>query len=1442
VARSSVLSVPEREKYPSIRWNLATRSVGFEANQFVGKTLRTMKTSNGQDSEHLEFRRWVYSLTHSQLLNAMEFSPYIDGPANTSHEYDLFIEMIRLQPPPLCPIHPRAVPYNVASAKGKTDGRNPTLQVLRNRMQQPRLFQFFISETNSNNSYMPSLIPRASNGAAAVRRRGGTKQRNGKRVASFTQEQRFEVIARKHVTEWGDVMSVGCTDEQQAADEKILAYTLVDPKLAGDPKAQTFISFGVTSDERRSSDLLRLLQVASRGYFLSINHHQRNHTSHYAPAFCAPWLDPTSRWFSLPMYIASRFEVALWDSFSNQRRVWRLQRNRPWENLQERLTEPAIQVALQRAMLQVLTQNIMRQDVEMPPSNLRDGLLFDLLESIEFWRARAKSPNSFYKDHTPKYERCQWLSGISGSPVVEIGTTTHRIRLYVRQQLQVEICKEMERHLLDRRSFRDLQTGVATAPHPTQRSKKKKQRRKVARKRQPAFEPRIKTDTQEDGSSGDESDTEANRAKPIRSDENIRLCFPENGTPFVERNRNIILCLAMLNDVVNNAFRQVGLEVSSDESDLSVKHGNKSRHGGSKAGVHKASASTSRNAAPKSKPTLKTGRKEEEEKLTKLDVCYTSVHNQDNDDEPRSAPGSVDTFPSQQGFFLRNGPFDPNPWGFYSGGDDWSGSSSTFLTREPRERSILAEFFLEQERADAYRLERITASSTAASLASSTDKTNEDTSSISDKFFISLDNGIEPPASDIASTVISAEDFPSLDIYHEEIATSADSEEGEVVSSVHESDAELERDQLDSEKKGDIAAALESRSISPEAPATPSPRLSPILLSLDDLRDIRKGAKSVGTGAELEERLRVAAPTVPSSLPSSPVEQSKRRLVSSLSREDLRLTVFRDDQGFVPKTRRATAGASTGSPSYLNVAAGVVKVAAVRSMSFSKSVRKDTRSSNLQKEHRQEVCARSENAAELHDESHNSSGAPSYRNVAAKSISGGSLNAARNVSDVKRAAPGKNQSQGDLCARSETAVEGHEEYQHWHDSRRSRDDNNPDNITVGKDGSTTITSAMSHRESEETSHLREELKNFRDLVLTLGAEVAKLKNQMAAQHGRPFYPSIDFSQGYVRPVHGGASFDPECMPPFFQKGQALGAMSDAGVQRGEYESQVSEDDELLGKGGYGDGRRVSLGATIAGSDISIEPTNSNHALQGPVGLPAPMSRDAHGENGLQTRLTEDILRFLTATEMQHRKLDGTRDLAVERITRLVNALWPRAQVKLYGSHVTSLCLPSSDMDFVICLPAVRKNAPAVAPGALEGRNAINESSQKLLARKLKGESWIDPRSMKLIERTVVPVIKVATKDTRARTIHLDISFDSPEHHGLEAIVMVKQILGELPMIRPLVLILKQFLLDRALLTAYTGGLSSYCLFLMAARYLQEQPSSWGDCGSLLMGFLDFYGK
>lgn len=250
-----------------------------------------------------------------------------------------------------------------------------------------------------------------------------------------------------------------------------------------------------------------------------------------------------------------------------------------------------------------------------------------------------------------------------------------------------------------------------------------------------------------------------------------------------------------------------------------------------------------------------------------------------------------------------------------------------------------------------------------------------------------------------------------------------------------------------------------------------------------------------------------------------------------------------------------------------------------------------------------------------------------------------------------------------------------------------------------------------------------------------------MKAMLATQTATTMVAPFDYQDAFNQPRYGPGSFDPNGMPPFFygmKRGQRAGAMSDAGIHRGgDHESQVSEDDgfDAVSKTRADAVRQMSSTATVAGSDASIEITTS--AIQEPIGRVPEY--DSSSVNGLQSRLTKDIMRFLHTTSAQLKKQVAKRRMAIERFTRLVNTIWPRAQVKLYGSHVAGLCLPSSDLDFVVCLPAVHKNAPALAPGVLEGRNAINESSQKLLARELKGEWWVDPRSIKLIERTVVPV-------------------------------------------------------------------------------------------------------
>ena len=52
-------------------------------------------------------------------------------------------------------------------------------------------------------------------------------------------------------------------------------------------------------------------------------------------------------------------------------------------------------------------------------------------------------------------------------------------------------------------------------------------------------------------------------------------------------------------------------------------------------------------------------------------------------------------------------------------------------------------------------------------------------------------------------------------------------------------------------------------------------------------------------------------------------------------------------------------------------------------------------------------------------------------------------------------------------------------------------------------------------------------------------------------------------------------------------------------------------------------------------------------------------------------------------------------------------------MKAFGSFVSGLSLPGSDLDMVICLPNVHMEAAPEAPGGLEGRNAIKESWQQV---------------------------------------------------------------------------------------------------------------------------------
>lgn len=169
---------------------------------------------------------------------------------------------------------------------------------------------------------------------------------------------------------------------------------------------------------------------------------------------------------------------------------------------------------------------------------------------------------------------------------------------------------------------------------------------------------------------------------------------------------------------------------------------------------------------------------------------------------------------------------------------------------------------------------------------------------------------------------------------------------------------------------------------------------------------------------------------------------------------------------------------------------------------------------------------------------------------------------------------------------------------------------------------------------------------------------------------------------------------------------------------------------------------------------------------------------------------------------------------------------------------------------------VHTEAGPEAPGVLEGRNAIKETWQQNLARCLCREDWVIASSIKIIGNAAVPVLKLQTRTVTGasmKPISLDVSFEGPGHRGLEANKLITAMMAAQPSLRPLVLVLKCFLTRRSLCESYTGGLSSYALFLMAAKFLHEAQGKSRpvpgdsdvdgveDLGALLLGFLRFFG-
>ncbi|CAN0075687.1 unnamed protein product [Phaeothamnion confervicola] len=234
------------------------------------------------------------------------------------------------------------------------------------------------------------------------------------------------------------------------------------------------------------------------------------------------------------------------------------------------------------------------------------------------------------------------------------------------------------------------------------------------------------------------------------------------------------------------------------------------------------------------------------------------------------------------------------------------------------------------------------------------------------------------------------------------------------------------------------------------------------------------------------------------------------------------------------------------------------------------------------------------------------------------------------------------------------------------------------------------------------------------------------------------------------------------------------------------------------------------------------------------------------EEQVLQQLSHEVLEMADMLlELAERRRPVTQ-AALARLRGVVRRQWPAARVELYGSAATGLALPASDLDVVI----------TNVPDNLQWWGLL--APLDTLAEQLKHESWVS--SVKPVRNAHMPVIKLdasaaalapavlaATATAPAAAASVDVSFDFPSgtHQGLQTSNVVLRLKSGNPVLRPLVLVLKQLLLERGLNDAYMGGLSSYALTVMAAAVLQrhalEPPEERPSLGALFAAVLATYG-
>jgi hypothetical protein len=1075
-------------------------------------------------------------------------------------------------------------------------------------------------------------------------------------ASSFIQ---YQIETHTGIADDGMVLGQGTTFEQQTADRLMLLWSVLISDLSNQSSSSTNTSnrdnssssdlpqcklhphiFSLTSPDKKKQ-LLDLLRITSRGKFLSAQGER-------SQAYWAPWFKPTEQWFSLPMYLASRFEAALWDAYFDRTKVDE-RKKEPKVNLLTQCVEHLDEEAVARVLSYAFGVAVKNEMIDMRYKLSEGPSSFEAISVLNNLLGNLLKYTVDYGKELPIHQ----LEYLSVSPLIMWDTPCVKLKALAMLYIREGVSYEAEKSLMQSLSTEDTRTTI------------QKKRKTIRKKRLSHHQPEILS-TLEEEQNEEEQESESDEDDPIvqaiLSSTSAGTIIESNNTSVLNVSTNCddtiekITVLQVIDDILTTVFQRLGIE---EESDF--------------------------NNAVLVTPRSETCQKDNANIENDIEAATTAIVS-------NKAGGSVE---AAMKFLSRK---------------DTDVSSHS---HSPKRSQQLWASRTRKDAGQQLGLKRCLSSGAQAvdseinqpPLHPQSNRSHSRSSSLN---YSAISEAFGPDSTSMMTNLLEKDG--------DKIRTENNTAE------VDSSDFDDPGLNIDDEFH-DPTHQTHQR-LNPDDGVGPPSTPPPLTLSLSDL-----GKQRGETQAEDKNNGGGLPPSTPIQSPSKAARP--RTMTASLSRDDLRSI---DERSKLPRRNRDDYH-TMGHPqvdallSYRNAvaqASGPRKPVSVQSHDGKQKHREDARPIVP----RSVKSTRTGLFAPGDFPSLNSSVASihSYREPMINKILHLDL----------------------ACARSESALDadGAEDASHCNVIPTHNDD------TITKDGATTISSVHSEVVPERlVSSLKEERNSYRDMCLTLGAENAKLRNLLASKVCAPLYHPPHFSAEPQASYAQQPYYDNPFNPSYHQHmsmyngganftSRPMVAMSDAGLHRGDHDSSVMSEDgtdfhtsvvgfnesqsiswQPRGDSVHSFSRRTSIGGTYADSDASFEYTGGPgpgfHRVQyqdsffGPIPL-----------HGMQSRLSKDIDRYMQSLKTQLKKNEHRRTFAIDQITKAVKALWPRAQIKMYGSHVTKLCLPSSDMDFVICLPAVHKNAPATTPGDLEGRNAINETNQKILARKLKGENWL----------------------------------------------------------------------------------------------------------------------